>query len=241
MKFHKTLLRLMVVALCTWQVDVYAKGNEGGISFGNSTRVIFNADEKKVSFPITNETDRPFIFQSLVLNEDLESFCSNFIITPEFMHVNPGDHKMAQIIRLGGNYPDDRESLLYLQGHFIPSEDVGNKREASMINFGYAIQIKMFFRPTKLKSGFDAIDDVADELDFSVHDNKLIVKNLSAYYITINTIHVGNKKITIPDEKSMIKPFGQSDYSLPEKFDRTVTWTLINDGGYATKPLTRNF
>ena len=104
----------------------------------------------------------------------------------------------------------------------------------------YAIQMKMFFRPSELKSGFDAIDNVSDKLEFMTVEDRLIVSNTSPYYITVNTIELGKHSIVIPDDKSMIQPFGTVDYELPERYDRKITWTLINDGGYATKPLTRN-
>lgn len=238
MIFPRLIARLLILILASYQIGLSAKDVNGGVSFGTSTRVVFNAEESKISFPISNLTSRAHVFQGLILNEDLKSFSKDFIVNPEVLHLPSGDTKKAQIIRLGGNFPSDRETLLYLQGHFLPNEVSQNKQNT--LNISYAIQMKMFFRPSKLKAGFDAIDDVADELEFKVRAKRLYVKNLSPYYLTVNTIHLGNKRILIPDETSMISPFGETSYGLPDKYENKITWTLINDGGYATKPITRD-
>lgn len=241
MKFRKLFAKALIVTLGFNHFGAVAADREGGVSFGMSTRVIFNEEENKISFPISNRSNRHYIFQALVLNEDLKSYCKDFIVSPEVMHIPSGERRMAQIIRLSGIFPKDRETLFYLQGHFLPSSDIKTEKNNSVdVNMSYAIQMKMFFRPSELKSGFDAIDKVSDKLEFMTVEDRLIVSNTSPYYITVNTIEMGKHSIVIPDDKSMIQPFGTVDYELPERYDRKITWTLINDGGYATKPLTRN-
>lgn len=232
-------MSVLIPVMSFYHLETMANDHEGGVSFGSSTRIIFNGKENKISFPVNNGSERPYIFHALVLNEDLKSYCPEFIVSPEVVHIPQKHSRMAQIVRIGGSFPEDRETLFYLQGHFLPGvkDEVNNKLS---MRLSYSIKMKMFFRPDKLHADFDAVDKVADQLDFNVDGNKLIVKNKSAYYLTLNEILLGDKHLPIPDESSMIAPFGLVDFILPKHYEKKITWTLINDGGYATKPLTRN-
>ena len=145
---------------------------------------------------------------------------------------------MVQVIKINGNLPDDRESLFYLKGHFLPAATSGDSDKVSM-TFSYVLLQKMFYRPAKLKSSFDAIDNVVDQLDFEVSGNKLNITNRSPYYITLNYICTNKEIVDIPENNSMLEPFGKLCLELKNKNVNEITWSLLNDGGYATKLLTR--
>lgn len=80
MKFRKLVAKFVIVALSSYHFGTAAAEDVGGVSFGISTRVIFDSDEKKISFPVSNRTNRHYIFQGLVLNEDLKSYCTQTFI-----------------------------------------------------------------------------------------------------------------------------------------------------------------
>ena len=209
-----------------------------GISMGHSTRVIFHSDERRISFPIKNEENYNMIFHALVLNRERDSFSNYFIASPELIHLKKQSTETAQIVRIGGKFPEDRESLFVLQGHFLPAQKNGES-ESSEMTLSYVMQMKMFYRPAKLRASFDAIDDVSDQLDFDVDGKSLTIKNKSPYFITLNYLETDKEVVPIPDNRSMIDPFGQVSLDLKNFDIKQIRWSLLNDGGYATKVLTR--
>lgn len=231
---------LFVCLLCVNTFDCVAKGlmESHGISIGYSTRLIFNSDDRRVSFPVQNNNKQDMIFHGLVLNKDKKTYSNSFIISPEVVHVRSNKTEYPQLIRLTSKLPEDRESLFYLQGHFLPEM---NQKEESSVNltFSYVVLMKMFYRPEKLRSSFDAIDDVADQIDFKLDGNKLVLINKSPYFLTLNFLKTDKETVQIKNSHSLIDPFGQVILNIKNNDVNKVTWSLINDGGYATKLLTR--
>ena len=179
------------------------------------------------------------VFHGQVLTKELDSYSPHFIVSPEIVHLQPGESKFAQIIQLDGQFPEDRESLLYLQGHFLPASTSSGSSNSVSINTSYVIQMKMFYRPAKLRASFDAVDDVANQLEFKIEGNTMFVFNKSPYFLTINTLVTNKGEVPSLDEVSMIEPFGQINLQLKDPKISSVTWTLINDGGYSTKSFTK--
>ena len=229
---------IIYVFLVNFVGFVGATEKEHGISMGASTRVIFHSDEKRISFPISNRNANKLIFHGLVLEKDKSKYSHDFIVSPEVSQLDSYSDKMIQVVRIAGNYPDDRESLLYLQGHFLPASR-NEKDQSSELTLSYVMLMKMFFRPKKLRASFDAIDDVADQLDFKVFGNELRVFNRSPYYMTLNFIRSDKEIIQIPDSNSMIAPYDSIILNIKHQNVNSISWSLINDGGYATKLLTR--
>ena len=205
---------------------------------GHSTRLVIHSDDKRVSFPVKNGTTKPLVFHGQVLDQSKKKFSPYFVVTPEIKHINQGEEQWIQIVNLGAELPKDRETLFYLQGHFIPSVRPVEKITAGL-NFSYEIHMKLFYRPKDLKAEEDAIDEHANKLNFFVEDGRLIAKNESPYYMTINTLSSEEKSIDVPDNNCVIEPFGKLYFDLNNFKPNTITWTLVNDGGYSTEPITR--
>ena len=226
--------------LCLWSFWCSSKPIDinHGISMGYSTRFIFNSEDRRVSFPVQNNNNQKIIFHGLVLSKDKKTISEQFIVSPEVLHVGKKKTEYPQVIRLTDNLPGDRESLFYLQGHFLPEM---NQKEESRVNltFSYVVLMKMFYRPEKLRSSFDAIDDVADQIDFKLDGKKLVVINKSPYFLTLNFLKTDKETVQIKNSQSLIDPFGQVILNIKNNDVNKVTWSLINDGGYATKLLTR--
>lgn len=210
-----------------------------GVTLGNGTRVIIHSDEKRISFLVRNDMDFPMYFHGQVLNKEKTTFSPFFIVSPEVFEIKNGSVDFPQLIKLTNKLPEDRESLFYLRGHFLPA--VNEKMVGkNAINVSYVMQMKLFHRPASLRASFDAIDEVADQLDFKLNGMSLLVKNKSPYYITFNYLHSEGYELQLPSDP-MIEPFGQIEISLPKPNIPSVTWTLINDGGFSTQPLTKEF
>ena len=232
------ILYIMLLILSFFSCHVNSQSIEKGVSMGSSTRLIFHSNQKRISFPVKNETDYPLIFHGLVLTDDKSNYSPEFIISPEIVEVEPRKTKMVQVIRVGGNLTDDRESLFYLKGHFLPASSEGDDKGISL-KVSYVMTMKMFFRPVRYKSSFDAIDDVAEDLDFKISNSNLIAINNSPYYFTLNTLSSEQLQIEIPKGHSFIEPYGQVNIPINDDKLKEITWTLINDGGFSTKSFTK--
>ena len=204
---------------------------------GYSTRVIVHSDEKKVSFPVKNGSKQKMVFHAQVLKKNKFEFSNDFIVSPELTRFEPGEEKWLQIINLGQKVPVDRESLFYLKGHFLPASTINSDDKAS-VNFSYAIQMKLFYRPAKFRAEIDAIDDNLDKLKFKLEDGYLVANNESPFFMTFNRLISDGEEINIPSESVTIEPFGIVKIGIANKNIKNITWTLINDGGYSTKPIT---
>ena len=240
-RIKDTFKRLLSVIFAFCISNIYVNGAKAGeeISFGISTRMIFHSDEKRISIPAKNSSKKPLVFHGQVLDASRTKFSPDFIMGPEIIHLGIGEEKRVQIIKINGHFPEDRESLYYLKGHFLPAE-VFEGRDAVRMNISYSIVMKLFHRPVSLKAKFDAIDENADKLDFKVVNSTLEVTNKSPYFVTINTLKSNLGTIHVPDGKSMIDPFGKQIFEISKNKLETITWTLLNDGGFATEPVTRN-
>ncbi|CAG9435396.1 molecular chaperone [Providencia alcalifaciens] len=235
-KFMMACKSVALVGLSLVMTSVVA--SDGGITLGNSTRIIFNGDEKRVSFPASNDTEQDYVFHGQVLTKQLDQFSRSFIVSPEVVHLKAGESKQIQIVLLGGDMPQDRESLFYLQGHFLPS-DMNSADSTVGMRMSYVLQMKLFYRPEKLKASFDAVDKVADQLSFEFKNKILTVTNRSPYYLTLNSLFCKDIFIPTPDDKSMLEPFSNVSFAVELDEVPSLTWTLLNDGGFTTEPQTK--
>lgn len=239
MKLIRLPVMLAAAFLCFSTIGLaMAAPSESSVSMGHSTRVIMNSDQKRISFPVNNSLSYPVLFHALVLNDEKSAYSPYFITSPEVTELKPNETKMVQMVRLGGDFSTDRETLFYLQGHFLPSADSTSDKKSG-VNLSYALQMKLFFRPEKLKPEFDAVDEHMDEIDFEVTDGKLIAKNNSPYYLTINALKTDKELVNVKPNQSMIEPFGTQEFDIHHRDPKSISWTLLNDGGFATEPMTR--
>lgn len=86
---------------------------------------------------ITNKHEFPILVQSDVLSEDKE-MSTHFIITPPLFRLDPLQSTRLRIVRTGGNFPIDRESMqwicvkAFLQRRIVNGE--GQMRKIKMKN-----------------------------------------------------------------------------------------------------------
>ena len=230
--FISTSILLLMLAM-----NVKAEESLGML---NSTRLIFNGENQKVSMPVYNNTKAHYLFHAQILDAKTGRYSDDFITSPEIVQLGPGQTKDIQVIRLKNHMPTDRETLYYISGHFLPSsKDFKQNNSESSLDFSYEAQMKMFYRPVGIKASFDAIDDSYKKIIFSKSNDKLFIKNESPYYFTFHSLSLDDVEIEIPDQVRMVEPFGKGKIDLPNKATSEITWTLINDGGFWTKPETK--
>lgn len=109
--------------------------------------------------------------------------------SPAAFRLNGGQKNVLRIIRTGGNLPEDRESMYWLDIKSIPSSNPDNKHNTLML--AVKAEFKLIYRPKALTQ---KPEEVADRLTWSRQGRTLTVKNPTPYYMNFATLSVGSQK-----------------------------------------------
>ncbi|MDI9240842.1 fimbria/pilus periplasmic chaperone, partial [Lysobacter sp. LF1] len=143
--FYQTTLALMMTA-----VGCFSAAHAGMQLVG--TRVIYPANEREVTVHMNNVGDTPRMVQAWIDDGDAKATAETakapFILTPPLSRVDPGKGQALRILFTGGNVPQDRESIFWLNVLEIspkPGEDTKN-----YLQFAVRTRVKILYRPVGL-------------------------------------------------------------------------------------------
>lgn len=201
------------------------------------SRIIYDPDSNGANLAVTNPQNYPMLVQSTVLEEDKQTR-SPFIVTPPLMRLDGKQSSRLRVVRTGGEFASDRETLQWVCVKAIPPKeddewamDKNNKsvkNNSVSVKIRYSINscIKMFLRPSIIKG--DPIDS-ARNITWGFEGGLLVAKNNSPFYVNLNSIVVGKIRVTNPN---FIPPFGEYKITTAKvKRGDTVTWSVVNDYG----------
>lgn len=205
----------------------------------DSTRIIFSStDEKKgqtIGVSSSIQSSSPYLVKAQVLGDVKGNKIETpFVVTPSLFRLEPGTTNQLRILKTGNQeQANDRESLFYLRVMALPAGK-GNEPE-SKTELGGAITvstgtiIKLFYRPTGLSM---TQQQAMAGLQFSKQGQTLRVTNPSPYYVTLTSLTVGGKAVSLSSSQrnTMIEPFGEMIYTDANTVGK-VTWKAINDFG----------
>ncbi|QGH61988.1 fimbrial biogenesis chaperone [Serratia proteamaculans] len=208
-----TLIALMMVSSLA----------QGSVVLGG-TRVIYDAGKKESNISVKNPTDKPFLVQSWVKNNDDAAAKTPFIITPPLFRLDGKKENVLRIIHTGGLLPQDRESLLWLNVKAIPSSA---DSDVNTLQIAVNTQIKLIYRPKNLPG---TPTDAAKVLDWTLDGNQLKVTNNSPYFMNFQSVKINGQEI---DSANMAPPKSTSVFKLNKtmKTGSEISWKIINDYG----------
>jgi fimbrial chaperone protein len=194
----------------------------GGIIVGR-TRIIYEADKKEASLPLTNNSENiPFLIQSWIDTGDGKSR-GPFVVTPPLFRLNAKQENTLRISYTGSELPSDKESIFYINVRVVPSSPKNNTNELKLV---FKSRIKLFYRPQNL-SGRSA--EAYKSLTFFRDHNELRITNPSPYYVVFSSLKLGNTPLKDTD---MIAPGAQITVKLPPDISgNIIRWGAINDFG----------
>ncbi|MRS17794.1 fimbria/pilus periplasmic chaperone [Enterobacteriaceae bacterium RIT692] len=230
----KILSRILVSCLLVSASSVLADNNKGGFSLG-STRVIFKENEQSATLSVNNSAkDSPFLAQSWLTSYSKDEKKPPFIITPPLYRQDFGKNTL-RIIKTNDDLPKDRESAFWLNVKAIPAER-GDAQNSAKISFAYVLRIKMFYRPSAL---IGEANNAYKELSFAQKGNKLVVKNTTPYFVTLNKVMVDG--VDVENVSDMVPPLSHEEYILPSsKLIKKVEYKSINDMGGLTPGIVKS-
>ncbi|WP_434660094.1 fimbria/pilus periplasmic chaperone [Klebsiella sp. MISC125] len=208
--------------LCT----LWSALTQAGVTIG-LTRVIYHGNDKEASVPVINGDKEPYLIQSWAQSISTDGTIGDapFMVTPPLFRLNAGQKNVLRVIRTGGNLPEDRESIFWLDIKSIPSSNPDSK--GSKIKLAVKTEFKLIYRPQGLTQ---TPEKVTSQLKWTRKGEILTVNNPTPYYMNFADIIVGSKKLTAPQ---YVAPFSSSNYKVPTNINGTVSWSIINDYGGA--------
>lgn len=194
----------------------------------NTTRIIYPASDKEVSFGVHNVGNKEILVQSW-LEPTAEYADPNnlpFVITPAIARL-PGDgRQLVRIIHAGMDMPQDRESVLWLNVQEIPQVAAQNTLQIAIRQ-----RMKLFFRPKGLVG--DAAE-APDNLRWKLTANNTVhVENPGPFHVSMVMItaqRAGSELLS--KDSQMIAPGQQLQLPLSSPGDGAVlSFISINDFG----------
>ena len=206
----------------------------------STTRVIYPGDARNgITYTLTNNTRSPFLLQSRVIARDTEKQQNSdddaeqtpFIVLPPLTRFEP-DTALTLRIRLTKNtLPDDRESVFTLALNAIPAQQNNDEAQTRLV-MSTQNNLKLFYRPSGLPPA--DIEQIAKQIEFRRSNDELTVKNPSPFYVTFNTLFIGNTEVELGNNR-MIAPFSEHKWPLQPDISGDIRWQLITDDGSAGK------
>lgn len=237
MKKNISALSLLAVSVC-FLPDIASAASSHSVTSTQTfsvrlgaSRLIYDPASNGTTLTVTNPQDYPILIQSQALDENRKNKAP-FVVTPPLMRLDGQQSSRLRIVRTGGNFRADRETLQWLCVKGIPPKagDEWAKEEADKVSLNVQLTInnciKLLIRPGTLKSH---PDDAENRLQWQQHGNKLTATNNSPFYINISALKING--VTVQDIK-YVAPFSSRDFTLPSATrSKRIEWKIVNDYG----------
>ena len=201
-----TMFPYFIRCAALWLGLLLAAPAQAGIVL-NTTRVIYQATDKEVSFVVNNSGTADILAQSWL---EAENGTENlpFVVTPPLARMAGNGRQMIRVIYAGEGLPDDRESVFWLNVQEIPQSAKDNQLQIAIRQ-----RIKLFYRPAGLS---DDPLEAAKNLQWRVHHGQLEVSNPTSYHVSMIQIDARQQgKTLFAADNRMLAP-GQT-VQLPLK------------------------
>lgn len=203
---------------------------QAGVVVGG-TRLIYDGGKKESSINISNPDKTPYLIQSWVDGAENGKTApadkAPFIVTPPLFRLDGNQQNILRVVRAGGDLPETKESLYWLNIKSIPSAE---KRE-NTLQIAVKTRIKLIFRPSGVKS---TLEESAKTLTWKRTGNCIQVTNPSAHYITFFNVKMNGSAMK---NVTMVAPQSDATFDLPAGVTGcSLSWQFINDYGGTSKP-----
>lgn len=217
------ILRTTLVAtLLTMTAAAHAGVVVGG------TRLVYDGKKKESSLNIRNPDNIAYLIQSWVDMPEGVSGKAPFVITPPLFRLDGKQNNVLRVVRAGGNLPNDKESLFWLNVKAIPSAE----KKDNTLQIAIKTRIKLIFRPADVQG---TPEEASQKLTWQRNGNNLQVNNPTPFYLTFFSVKVNGAEVK---NANMVAPFGSTSFPAPA--GNSVSWTIINDFGGASKEFSGN-
>lgn len=205
----------------------------------HGTRVIYPSDAREVTLQMSNNSKKPSLVQAWIDEGDLDSSPDQakvpFMITPPISRVEGEKSQTMRITAMPGTnqYPQDRETLLWLNVIDIPPKPKNTADEVAPENFlqlAIRSRVKFFYRPKSIQAD---IREAATKIQWQIKGNQLVINNSTPFYFTISSIQQKNagKTEELISETMMMSPYSEKAITIRHQNTSEYSFTYFNDYG----------
>ncbi|HBT4722674.1 TPA: molecular chaperone [Klebsiella quasipneumoniae subsp. similipneumoniae] len=216
----KLRLKLILISFFLFSTVTHAVST-GGITIGG-TRLVYNGGKKEASINVSNSDKSPYLIQSWVEGDLGGGLKAPFIVTPPLFRLDSDQQNMLRVIRTGGNLPEDKESLFWLNVKSIPATTT--TETTNTLQIAVKTRIKLIYRPKNLK---DDPLSMAKNLKWTENGGKITVNNPTPYYMNFQEVNVGGKQLK---NVNYVAPKSTVSFNS-EGATGNITWKIITDYG----------
>lgn len=233
-------LKATIFSLCLLLLG--ASQAQAAITISGS-RIIYPAERQDVSVELSNNGDVPVLVQSWLDSGNVSSQPGEealpFVITPPVARVEPRSGQTLRLAYIGGNLPQDRESLFWLNVLEIPPKASGTEN-LNTVQVALRTRLKVMFRPSGLPG---SLAQAADGLRWRWGNStpagqELIAENASPYYLNFANLQVSWSGGRGSVETAPIPPKGQQIFVVSgaqgAQSGARINGDWINDYGATT-------
>lgn len=204
---------------------VFSMATAQAVVIIGGTRIIYHADKKESSLDVKNPDPYSYLIQSWVDKDENDTSKTPFIVTPPLFRLAGNEENKLRIINTGGNLPQDRESLFWMNIKTIPAtEKLDN---VNTLQIAIKTRIKLIYRPASLT---EMPEKFASKLSWKRSDQQLTVSNPTPYYMNFSEVKVGASTVT---DATYVAPMSSATFSLPANAKGNIRWKIISDFGAA--------
>ena len=179
---------------------------QAGIIVGG-TRIIYKGDKKETSISVKNPDKTSYLIQSWSDTGEKNGDKTQFMIPPPLFRLGPEQENTLRIIRAGGNLPEDRESLYWMNIKSIPATEKNDS--ANTLQIAVKTRIKLIYRPQSLT---EQPEKFTDKLTWQRSGNSVTVTNPTPYYMNFSSVKVGGSTVK---DASYVAPMSRATFTLP--------------------------
>lgn len=190
----------------------------------NGTRLVYHGDKKESSLGLSNPDATDYLVQSWVDSGGKNTTKAPFLITPPLFRLDAKEDNVLRVVRTGGNLPEDRESLYWLNIKAIPSSK--HFEGVNTLQIAINTRIKLLYRPPAV---IGKPEDVADKLEWHREGNDLVVNNPTRFYMNFQKVTLSGHKV---DKATWAAPKTETHFALPGNVSGTnIAYSIITDYG----------
>ncbi|QOV69672.1 molecular chaperone [Citrobacter sp. BDA59-3] len=117
--------------------------------------MIYPAAKREVTFKLTNNATTPRLIQAWIDRGDAtvpdHASDAPFVVMPPIFRIDPDKAQTLRIMFPGGDVPQDRESVFWLNILELQPTPAGKKTgEENVVQFSIRTRLKLFYRPENL-------------------------------------------------------------------------------------------
>lgn len=203
-------------------MSIYSSAYAEGVQLSR-TRILFNDGVTKVSYGLTNHSEKPILASAIISNFDGSS-SNSFAVSPSLYQVKPKKTHQGQIILLNP-LPKDKESVFWLTVKTV-SPKIEAQGQSSNMEIALAQNIKVFYRPKGLN---ETCKTGLNHISWEMTKGGIKANNAAKVSFSIvNVKDINNKIYKIGDT---VLPKTTKEWSVDHKGLKIASFTYVDEYG----------